>query len=1036
MEALLEEAVTSKAQAKASAPIHLCYFIDSDMLDAEIELVISQLWLPRVDQRIGKRALFVENFLRGDCRVSARLFCNGFPIHIEPVTTRLNPRASRSGCTVKWEDPLTFPTKYRDLTGDATIVLDLKDANGTTLGGTTLPFFSYENSRLAEGRQHLFVYLGESGDGCLASDTFRMQGGQGGDFLFHLDRSRDSVCLGRTGLDKATRQYLGEALQILTRANRAHTDGLGDVAISSTSESEALTGCYLEVELPRPSVPVIFNEGNYHLAGQRYVEKHIQYSFADPAAEGRSVEAWASDCSPPLSVTRKASLGNSYGWSFAFMVDSEVDDDGEAFNVPAVEMYNRMHKDIERGTPIRGLVPSHVQRFEMEKIILAPTDKISATQRNLLWRFQHFLTDRPAAVVKFVLSVDWKDERERAHAIETLQEWERHKEEDMIDIADALKLLSKTFEDPVIRTFAVKRLSKASDAELNAYLLQLVAALRYEPKRIATWEDFESPPLARLLVERACRAKAPYRLANFLYWYLKVEIDAVQVRSKNNKDNPPLPHDEENGQMYAKVLQALFDRLAETAPNVKDALDRQAAVFKTISDYQLDSKEIRGNRDAKLKDLKSKLKNIAQRGFDPLVSSPLNPNVQLKNIMPSETHMFKSALYPAKIVFERIPNVEGKEAWVAEEPAAQRGNPPPDEVSSGKGVGGGGCGGDGDSEEEDGDIAANKKKKQEEALRKRLGNVDMKVVKERKQVSGKYEKMNVLDAFKDIKIKEKEALEKKQKTYSIMLKNGDDVRQDQLIMQLIKIMDDKLKTINMDLELVPYGILSTAAESGLLEFITAKDGSRSWTMSEVLATHNNSVLDFLRRYNPDASTDNKVSAQCMSTFVRSCAGYAVVTFLLGIGDRHLDNVMMLQDGHFVHIDFGWIFGEDPKKKFVKPPPFRFHKSLLDAMSGKTGAYFQEFCNKAKAAYLHLRRHASLLLSLCRLMVDAGIEAFVLVGQRGGDPEDLLKVMLDRFRLEENDEIAGMYFDDIISESVNHRGVEALESFHKIAVSLR
>ena len=227
------------------------------------------------------------------------------------------------------------------------------------------------------------------------------------------------------------------------------------------------------------------------------------------------------------------------------------------------------------------------------------------------------------------------------------------------------------------RTFAVKRLSKASDAELNAYLLQLVAALRYEPKRIATWEDFESPPLARLLVERACRAKAPYRLANFLYWYLKVEIDAVQVRSKNNKDNPPLPHDEENGQMYAKVLQALFDRLAETAPNVKDALDRQAAVFKTISDYQLDSKEIRGNRDAKLKDLKSKLKNIAQRGFDPLVSSPLNPNVQLKNIMPSETHMFKSALYPAKIVFERIPNVEGKEAWVAEEPAARRGNPPP-----------------------------------------------------------------------------------------------------------------------------------------------------------------------------------------------------------------------------------------------------------------------------------------------------------------------------------------------------------------------
>ena len=70
------------------------------------------------------------------------------------------------------------------------------------------------------------------------------------------------------------------------------------------------------------------------------------------------------------------------------------------------------------------------------------------------------------------------------------------------------------------------------------------------------------------------------------------------------------------------------------------------------------------------------------------------------------------------------------------------------------------------------------------------------------------------------------------------------------------------------------------------------------------------------------------------------------------------------------------------------------------------------------------------------MVDAGIEAFVLVGQRGGHPDDLLKVMLDRFRLTETDEVAGIYFDEIIAESVNHTGVEVLERFHKIAVSLR
>jgi hypothetical protein len=35
-----------------------------------------------------------------------------------------------------------------------------------------------------------------------------------------------------------------------------------------------------------------------------------------------------------------------------------------------------------------------------------------------------------------------------------------------------------------------------------------------------------------------------------------------------------------------------------------------------------------------------------------------------------------------------------------------------------------------------------------------------------------------------------------------------------------------------------------------------------------------------------------VDAQVMDTYVKSCAGYCVITFLLAIGDRHLDNVML------------------------------------------------------------------------------------------------------------------------------------------------
>ena len=136
-------------------------------------------------------------------------------------------------------------------------------------------------------------------------------------------------------------------------------------------------------------------------------------------------------------------------------------------------------------------------------------------------------------------------------------------------------------------------------------------------------------------------------------------------------------------------------------------------------------------------------------------------------------------------------------------------------------------------------------------------------------------------------------------------------------------MDGLLKRGALDLCLTPYSIIAMSPTSGLVEFV-----NESSPISQVLATNNNSIMAFFQAKAPNKDAKYNVRPEVMSSYVRSCAGYCVITYLLGVGDRHLDNIMLQTSGHFFHIDFGFIFGRDPKPL---PPAFRLTREVSDGL---------------------------------------------------------------------------------------------------------
>ena len=74
--------------------------------------------------------------------------------------------------------------------------------------------------------------------------------------------------------------------------------------------------------------------------------------------------------------------------------------------------------------------------------------------------------------------------------------------------------------------------------------------------------------------------------------------------------------------------------------------------------------------------------------------------------------------------------------------------------------------------------------------------------------------------------------------------------------------------------------------------------------------------------------------EILDVYIKSCAGYCIVNYVLGVGNNHLNNLMIDKLGHLFTLKFEFILGKNPSDKSMFSPPMYLNKVMIDAMGGK------------------------------------------------------------------------------------------------------
>ncbi len=217
------------------------------------------------------------------------------------------------------------------------------------------------------------------------------------------------------------------------------------------------------------------------------------------------------------------------------------------------------------------------------------------------------------------------------------------------------------------------------------------------------------------------------------------------------------------------------------------------------------------------------------------------------------------------------------------------------------------------------------------------------------------------------------------RTYHIMCKPTEDLRQDSRLMELNALVNSLLRkdpeARRRRLYVRTYNVVPLSEENGIIEWVPNLQGlrpivadlikeigkgmklsvitdllepskagpaQRVKNFTEVLLpAHPPMLSEWFRRSFPDPSQ----WYVAISNFIHTTAVMSILGFVLGLGDRHGENINLdATNGDVFHVDFNCLFNAGVKLQQPEVVPFRLTQAMVEAMGPMgTEGMFRRSC---------------------------------------------------------------------------------------------